>query len=88
MDQQVLRSIWPIFSAETREQILEVARRRFLTEGYAATTIAEVAGDVDDLLDPGLCGAHRPGIDRRDQPPARGVRAESLIPLVDAVFRR
>ena len=32
---------------QSRARILAAARQRFLTEGYAATTIAEVAGDAD-----------------------------------------
>src|SRR5690242_11438289 len=31
----------------TRARIVEAARRRFLTDGYAATTIAGVAADAD-----------------------------------------
>jgi AcrR family transcriptional regulator len=35
----------------TREQILEVARRRFLAEGFGATTVASIAGDAGVSVD-------------------------------------
>ncbi len=34
-------------AAQRREAVLEAARRRFLTEGYASTTVAAVAADAD-----------------------------------------
>jgi AcrR family transcriptional regulator len=36
---------------QTREAILEVARRRFLTDGFAPTTIAAIAADVGVSVD-------------------------------------
>ncbi len=35
----------------TREEIIDVARHRFLQDGYAATTIASIAADADASVD-------------------------------------
>jgi AcrR family transcriptional regulator len=74
-------------AAQTRETIVEVARRLFLDDGYAATTVAAIAAEAQVSVEtiykgfggkPGLVRAVRDAAFRGTEPLAPYLRADEL----------